>query len=504
MLKIQKYSHGIKVLSPDYETQVALTGFAAQLVGRSFVKEDGKQVLKPTHVFASRTKDKQEYWFHVNQLNELKGYLGRRGYDISQIEVTDIPIPEPTKMSPTIRSEWSLRDYQQEAVAYLNEETPFRTKLVELRTGAGKTISALFGIAKRGYRTAIVILPQYIEKWINDIHTVFDIPLERLMVVQGSAQLKGLIELAQTGRLDADFIIISSRTMQMYVTDYEEQEDFDYEVVPQDLMPTLGIGTLLIDEAHQHLHVMYKNILYSHVPLLIGLTATLITDSQDIARVHQIMYPPPIRFDNLGLDRYTDVYAFSYNTHDFKNAKLCTTEWGAKTYSHNAYEKSILANKQHTKNYLKIVDFCVGHAFLDVYQKGDKLAIFASTVKMCDTITQYLARHYGDQFDIRRYCESDPYENAIEPDIRVSTIQSMGTAIDIPGLRSVIMTNSISSSQSNIQVLGRLRKLPDRDTRFVFIYNEDIERQVNYAYRKFDLFRDRAKTIKRLRLPVGL
>lgn len=504
MLTIEKYSHFIKIKPPNYEVSELLTAFAANYVTRSFIKENGKQVLKPTHVYASRTKDKKEYHFHVNQLDELLNFLQRRGVDVSYVDIQTKPLHDPVMIDVMARPEWVLREYQDEAANYIASDHPRRTKLLELQTGSGKTVSALFGIHRKGYRTIIVILPQYIEKWLNDVRSVFEIPIERIMVVQGSAHLKGLISLAQEDELQADFIIISSRTFQNFITDYEIMEDYDYQIPPDELFPLLKAGTLLIDETHQHLHAMFKVLLYTHIHLMIGLTATLITDSYDVKVIHDVMYPPDVRFNNLEMDRYTDVYAFTYTTHDFKNSKLRTQEWGNNTYSHNAYEKSILARRDHTENYMKIIDFCVGHSFLDIYQKGDKLAIFASSIKMCDAMTKFLKRKYGHRFDIRRYCEDDPYENAIEPDIRVTTIQSMGTAIDIPGLRTVILTNAISSVQANIQVLGRLRKLPDRDVRFVFLTNEDIRQHVLYARRKKELFTGRVKSYKSLRLPIGM
>ena len=68
---------------------------------------------------------------------------------------------------------------------------------------------------------------------------------------------------------------------------------------------------------------------------------------------------------------------------------------------------------------------------------------------------------------------NDPYENIIEPDIRVTTIISGGTAIDIPNLRTLIL-NNIKSPVANLQTMGRLRDLQNRDVKFYYLYSEQI------------------------------
>ena len=100
--------------------------------------------------------------------------------------------------------------------------------------------------------------------------------------------------------------------------------------------------------------------------------------------------------------------------------------------------------------------------------------------------------------------EDDPYENAIEADIRVSTVLSGGTAIDIPNLRTALMTNSIQSPVSNLQALGRLRQLKDRDVTFSYMVNFHIPKQVDYHNRKKELFADRAVSFKELRVDEGI
>ena len=100
-----------------------------------------------------------------------------------------------------------------------------------------------------------------------------------------------------------------------------------------------------------------------------------------------------------------------------------------------------------------------------------------------------------------RYVEDDPYEHVIESDIRVSTLGSSGTAIDIPGLRCVILTISVRSIQSNEQVMGRLRKLPDRDVKFYAWNAANVPKQVEYQKQRIELLRDKVLLTRHLVYP---
>jgi superfamily II DNA or RNA helicase len=83
--------------------------------------------------------------------------------------------------------------------------------------------------------------------------------------------------------------------------------------------------------------------------------------------------------------------------------------------------------------------------------------------------------------------EEDPYENLMQADVSVSTLLSAGTGVDIPMLTTVILTTSISSSQSNIQGFGRLRNIPNKKLRFVYFVCSDFPKQLEYHEKKKDM-----------------
>jgi superfamily II DNA or RNA helicase len=132
--------------------------------------------------------------------------------------------------------------------------------------------------------------------------------------------------------------------------------------------------------------------------------------------------------------------------------------------------------------------------------ENDKLVVFCASIDMCTEYTKHLKEEFPD-LDVRRYVEDDPYENVIEADIRVTTIQSGGTAIDIPNLRVAIMSVSVDSPVSNLQALGRLRELKDRDVKFYYLYCLQIPKQVGYHRNRKLLYQPKVASINELHYP---
>lgn len=83
----------------------------------------------------------------------------------------------------------------------------------------------------------------------------------------------------------------------------------------------------------------------------------------------------------------------------------------------------------------------------------------------------------------------------MEPDIRVSTVLSAGTGIDIKNLRVCILTQALSSIKANIQAFGRLRELKGdtRGTQFYYLNCRNIPQHLIYHDKKVELLRERTK-----------
>lgn len=505
------YSHYVKVVNPTPRIINLLLFFNRKYEQKQWNKERNKWVVKSVKTYAYHSPCVSQFRYHINQLPPLLELLESNYVTKDLYTVKKVDLYEPEPISVSLRPKWQLYDYQIPIVDYLSRpydanssdrKIACRSRLVGIATGMGKSIMSLAASARIGYRTMIRIKPAFIEKWCSDIVQYLDIDKNDIMVVQGGDHLKGLIHLAKENKLDSKYIILSTRTYQNYIKMYEMDPsyhgDSGYGCLPEDLFSTLKVGTVIDDEVHLEFHAYVKGCLYTHLPLNIALSATLINQNPFLEDMYNMAFPKETRYDDLELDRYIKVYALSYFFKDVRPIR--TTEYGSNNYSHAAFEKSIIRRKNILDSYLELIRFTLETGYIREYMPNDKVRIYASTIDMCSIIYEYLKSRYP-QYTVGRYVEDDEYQAIIEPDITVTTIGSGGTAIDIPNLRTVILTVNISSHISNVQTMGRLRKLKDRDTKFYFLYCSQIPKHKEYYQQKIKLLRNRVDTIKDFHYP---
>jgi hypothetical protein len=130
-----------------------------------------------------------------------------------------------------------------------------------------------------------------------------------------------------------------------------------------------------------------------------------------------------------------------------------------------------------------------------VREVGQKAIVFAATVEFC-TILAEAIRCRWPSLTVGRYVAEDDYEVLHGNDVVVSTVLSAGTGVDIDGLVYALMTTSLDSSQSNEQVMGRLRRLkrwPNTTPVFGYLYTGYIDKQFKYHQNKLQYFKGKAK-----------
>jgi len=447
------------------------------------------------------------YFLHHGQYKEWL-QLQKNPYIIELIkkdEKIDLREYQPLERSYKLREGWVPREEQVEAIEFIDFNN--NVSFIPIQTGKGKTFIALASLEKTKYLTALVIIPNLIDKWVEDVTKTLEIEPEEILVVKGLRSIAGLIEMAKTNLMDSyKFIIFSNRTLQEYITLYEKQpylyrESFDVD--PYELFSTIGIGNLICDESHMHFHALFKIVLYSNVKNIIGLSATLLSDNRLIRKLHDIVFPRSRRYDKLAYDKYIEVYPLSYGISREALKRIRTTEFGSNNYSHIAFEKSIMKNPRLKNQYFEVIRDAIDHYYVDGYMEKDTCLVFVSSVAMATDLTKYL-QHVYPEYTVNRFCEDDDYDNLMTGDIKVTTPMSGSTGHTVPNLRTAILTVSINSSVSNIQILGRLRKLPDRNVKFVYLYSRNIPKQVEYHRKKKEIFYDKTASIKDMQSNVGI
>lgn len=508
--KITRYSHFFSVTEVTPPAMSIVLNFSIRYVQKGFVREGNRTILKPIKIFAVRINSKNEFRFHIGQYADFINTLEHNGLNSKYYTIEDVPLYTPDTIVTTVNPRYEEREYQTNVINFLTKEEigDNRSRLVGLQTGAGKGICSLTAASRIGYKTLIIVLPKYIQKWALETEEALGINPKDILLVQGGKELKSLMHISNEQGITAKFIIISLSTIQNLYNDYKDMGDDilenGYPYLPEKLCEKLKVGTLIFDEAHLHLHAIFKVLLHTHIHKVIALTATLISNDPFIDRMQNIIFPKEIRYDKVPMDKYIKLRCFSYGFANFSTIRnIRTSARGSNTYSHIEFEKSIMKNKTLLNNYLDIIVKLVNFNYINGFIPGDKAVVFAASIAMCNMILNRLIEEFP-RLDVRRYVEQDPYENVIDADIRVSTILSAGTALDIPNLRVAILTNSVQSPVSNLQALGRLRKLKDRDVTFCYLYNVNIKKQVDYHIEKKDLFADRIASMKEYKLEESL
>jgi len=366
------------------------------------------------------------------------------------------------------------------------------------------TYCSLQASADRKQRLVVSIESRFFNLWREALlpgkKQVLDLKEEEVLFVQGSKELCDLMTNALEGRIDhIKVIVLAARTMANYFETYEKYGNdclLYYPVKPIHFYEVVQGGTRIKDELHLSYYANFVEELYLHGPKSFSLTATLKNGSFRDTMM-DLMFPPNTRPPETTLVKYIDVQALMYHLEEPNKVK-CTNP-GSTDYNHNAFEKWILKDKKRTENYVNMMLHWIRVRFLNKnYEHGQKSAIFVTSVNMATIFTLAIKKKYPE-VKSARYAASagDIYAIASEADILVTTVQSFGTGFDLEGLICCLMTTSINSSDTNIQVLGRLRELKSwlhLTPIFDYLVCEDIQRHIAYHEEKIKQFASRVKS----------
>ena len=505
-------SHFFKVLVKDQEEYSLILRYTKEF---TTVETDRDGIPVPT-VYAVVNKIDNEFRFHINTYIGFINFLTNNGHTTNDYDVVILPVNYGVETNIKMHDHLKPRAHQVPIIDYFLTQTAksgfyinqvLKQNFIGIQTGEGKTLTSSFCAVKLGKRILICVRPLFMKKWAEDIFEIFKVKKSETLSVQGSDQLKGLLSIAKAKEFEkVKVILVSLPTVRNWFKAYETLgsaacKESGYDCDPDQFYEHLGVGLRLIDEVHIDFHFNFIHDLYTNVNKGISLSATLLNLNPFMEKMYNLAYPKLDRYNGGELRKYTKSFAVMY---DFQfQRRVNTKDFGSNTYSHIAFEKSIMSknNAKLSDNYCGMVHDILQIKFIPTFKKGNKAVIYAATKKMCTVIADFLKKHLPD-FDVRRYIEGDPYSNLMDADIRVTTTQSGGTGHDMKGLTDVILTNCIQSIQQNIQILGRLREIPDGETRFYYLTCYSLEKQMKYHFDKIEMLKERAKSFEIL--PYGL
>lgn len=494
-LLLTKYSHHFTVTRIEPPAEQILIGYSRALTSYQTTRKiNGDVISTPHKTFADRNNHPRTYRFHIEQFDAFCKYLDDFGqsYDVD-VKGMYTPLKETFKLNKAFKP----RDYQEPIIDFICSEGYKR--VITLQTGLGKTAVLLFAIARMGVRTVLVISPKYFERWLDDLSISQGadpmLPLKdgtELLTVRGSAEMRSLILLAQCEELEAKVILISAATYFQYLVHFKNfgLDDKYANLNPTDLWETLGVGMVGVDEGHENFHALFRADLYTHVPLTVTLSATLVPDDPFLKHMYQILYPERLRMDGGNYIRYADMLSVPYS--QLPDKPLLKTSWkGRRDYSQLAFEQDLLEDKNHKRfdAMLDMIKYDIDSYFLKQRYKKFKLLIFFDTVEMCVRVSERLADLYPDMI-VGKYTAEEKYEVLKELEIIVATTKSADTGVDIPNLQMVFCFVARGSTQANLQMFGRLRRLKTDEVRPVFLYYRclDIPQHNTYHEKRKEIF----------------
>lgn len=485
-------------------TQLIYSFSRNYLYRRSIYGKTGNILTEVVKHYASADKDRTIFRFHYNGLESFKRFLKDRYMTTDQYSIEYLPDPTYDTVDYKLQPNFSPRPYQIPVIDYIVDPDHPRFKLLALNTGEGKTISSFFAMEKMKIKTIVIERPGYIDRWLDEIKKVFvDI---KVMTVTGTANLQLFMKKVRDYELEYDIALVSNKTMQLFITAYEK---FGEEVIsedkyicpPQEFFQTVRAGFRIIDEVHQDFHFNFKLDMYTHVQYSLSLSATLVNKENFIEEMYQVAYPKELRYHSKTTNKFvkaTCVY-FSIN----ERYKIVSTRRGTNLYSQTAYEECLMRITPVFNDFKEMVYNIVNDGFINEMSKGDKLIIFAGTVKMCSELTHYLRTKFKG-VSINKYTAEDDYSNLIDSDIRITTMGSGGTAHDIPNLTTIIKLVSLDSVQSNLQLIGRLRDIPGKDIKYIYLVDETQSKQVIYHRNAKKVLDSRIRSMRQMVYPRNL
>lgn len=464
-------------------------GYEQRVATYDYKKRTYKHTRKA--LYAGGNRNFREYRYIRAGWDSFVWHLKDYGVKKEEIEYKEVRPPKATKLNAKVMPQWKDRPWQPQYIRSLTAKDDRFAKLVDLQTGKGKGYISIKSLSILNLAVLIIVRPRYMQKWVDELSSILDINEEEIDVVTGADGINKLARKCKFEKYRPRLTVISNRTFANFITEYEAVEDedeWDYEIVPQDITNVMKYGIVLIDEAHEEFYSVFKASLYVNVSFHIALSATMDSDDALIRRMQHLLYPNESRLSFLDYHPYSSVVAVRYRLRAPKRIKPMRRMG----YSHIKFEQDIMRNSHTLKSYIDMIDHFLKKGYFDRRLTGEKALIFAQTVDMCTYIYHALKERYPD-VNIQRYTGEDDFSNLKEGDVTVSTPLSSGTAVDIPGLLTVIQTVSVKSRVANIQHFGRLREIKGRDTRFYYFYTFDVPSQIKYHRVRTELFSRRAK-----------
>jgi superfamily II DNA or RNA helicase len=394
--------------------------------------------------------------------NQSRKYLKSSFYDY---QINELPTNKARYMEEfKFNSDIVLTEVQREILTEITDNPNRDEIFIHLQTGYGKTILAIYVSAIIGYKTLITCFSSNIlRQWVNTLVEKTNCHADRICLLNST---KTLMDIYTDNYYyeDKDIFLCTPGLLTGFGSRYGYEKLYP-------LINRMGIGTLIVDEAHRNIANIVKINAFTNIDKTLYLSADNTVGDSEKERMYKnifnnTLFIKPSDGYNVSM-RYTKAIVYEYNSHPSQKEKdSIFTDYG--------YSSRLFVEYQFGKEYLLHNLDLILESIYKSNVEGYRILILLNFIDHVNMVYQKLKDDVGSLYVIGRFhsqMEQDEKDSTLEhADIIVSTYQSFGTGMDVvsPPIKYVISTNN-ENKVSHSQAAGRARPLPDKSDVYYFI-----------------------------------
>lgn len=407
---------------------------------------------------------------------------------------TDKPVNEFDSIDITLQGT-PRNNIQADAIDFLLSDGYFKAlkdcyqRILALKTGEGKTFCTIAAIARQKIKTCIIIHNEGLMKqWINSFVNFTDIKENEIYIIKGHSSVEKLLKMKKSDLSKYKIFLASHRTLSIIATTVPE--------LLSKMFVRMRVGIKVFDEGHKEQKAVNLIDFLTNVNDTWYLTATPGRSDIQEQEIFSFCYATTPRFGEAM--RYSDPYHYvwlvNFNTDPApENIRELVNFYG---FSYPKYVDYLFAERWEilARPFFAVLD--------KIVTKKGKIAILISKNNIIEILADLLRERYNNKYTVGTYCtlikDKAERERELEAKIILSTEKSLGTGMDIKGLKFLMLFIPVKSDIIVEQILGRLREIPGEKVYFIDFCDFGFVQLVAQRKRRLKLYKKKAKQISNI------
>jgi len=476
-----------------------------RIIIKDYIKESCKELEHSLSVWSKLT---YSYTFCAYDYNEVTKELTiPSGFDLNKLAkyfpnkeiVYNNELKETRKIKNLTLKFPPNKPIQEEAIKFLLGTKYTRNstqKMLSLKTGQGKTYCAINYVSQT-LKVPLIVVDQdsLAQQWLERIKHFTNAKDSNVFIISGRDSINKLLKMPKKDFAKVKFFIAIHRTINALI-----HAD---KALYVKLIDHLGIGVKIFDEAHVEFANIFAMDSLNDIES-IYLTATPSRSNESENKVYQNMFYNVKRMNNikrLSEENYHNIVIVKTNSKPSIDQELDTkSKFG---FDVNKFSKYILEERY--EHYFNIIMTILTDIVLKKEKK--KTIIIFHINDLVDTFYKdfsELVEKTKAPLSVGKFNSSikdrDERFRELEKDIVITTDKSFSKGIDVKNLECVINTVPLSSAPKTEQMIGRLRRLQNKEVYYFDVIDSGFKSCLNQLTFKNKVYQKTAKEIYEIKL----